>query len=335
MMTIYAGRPTIELARLCYHADLPLLLYGRHGVGKSALLLEAARELKAECLVYDLSLMEPPDLIGLPWRRKGQTVYAPPASLPTSGKGFLVVEELNRAPEYMRAPCLQLLTARRLNDYVLPAGWLPVAAVNPPEDGYDASELDPALLSRFVRALVLPDRKEWLAWARGQGLHPDVLAYVESDASVFDTADSNPRAWTYVSALLSADDKGGVPRPTLRVAVSGLVGKKRQASFMAFVKDKVRPLDAEDVLDEYPSWRERIRTWAKKRGRLDLVRETLLAVMTQLQSEHLYRQVKRNRRRWRNLISFLGDLPGDLREEAERFFGDHGYAKPFSGRRRI
>ena len=99
--------------------------------GLAELLQQAAQALKIECVVFDLSIMEPTDLIGMPAKKGGRTVYCPPASLPDGGKGFLVMEELNRAPRYMMAPTLQLLTARRLNDYLLPAGWLPVAAVNP------------------------------------------------------------------------------------------------------------------------------------------------------------------------------------------------------------
>jgi MoxR-like ATPase len=121
--------------------------------------------------------MEPPDLVGLPKLDGSVTRFLPPSFLPTGGKGLLVFEELNRCPTYMRAPCLQLLTARTLNDYELPAGWLPVAAINPPDQGYEAEELDPALRSRFVQAVVEPDREEWLAWARTVGTHAAVLAY--------------------------------------------------------------------------------------------------------------------------------------------------------------
>jgi hypothetical protein len=60
-----------------------------------------------------------------------------------------VFEELNRASELTRTPCLQLCTARRLNDYVLPQGWVPMAAINPRRDGYYVDELDaPLTLTR-------------------------------------------------------------------------------------------------------------------------------------------------------------------------------------------
>jgi MoxR-like ATPase len=155
MTTIKIGKPLIDLLKLCYMGNRPVLLSGRHGIGKSESLEAAAAEMTISCISRDLSLMEPPDLIGMPRVAKDVTRYSPPAFLPTTGKGILVFEELNRCPSYMRAPCLQLLTARQLNDYTLPPGWLPVAAINPPETDYEVSELDPALLSRFVQINVV------------------------------------------------------------------------------------------------------------------------------------------------------------------------------------
>ena len=152
MLTIAAGTPLVELITLAYHANHPILLHGRHGVGKSEVFAHAAAQLEIDLIVRDLALMEPPDLIGIPVVvADGTTHYAPPAFLPQTGQGLLVFEELNRCPRYMQAPCLQLLTARQLNDYCLPEGWLPCAAINDAADGYLTEELEAALLSRFLR----------------------------------------------------------------------------------------------------------------------------------------------------------------------------------------
>src|SRR5262245_18046901 len=172
--TVAAGRPLVQLLRLCWKARRPVLLKGGTGVGKSELLRQFADAEGVGFVCRDLSLMEPPDLVGLPQLTGGRTHFLPPAFLPSEGEGVFVLEEVNRAPEYMRAPCLQLLTDRSLNDYKLPDGWLPVAAINPAEDGYDAAELDPALLARFVQVAVVPDRGEWLVWAKDNGVHGDV-----------------------------------------------------------------------------------------------------------------------------------------------------------------
>ncbi len=131
MMTVPAGKAAIDLIELAHTADQPALLVGRHGVGKSSLFEEAAERLGIGLIVRDLSLMEPVDLIGIPRvNPDGRTIYAPPTFLPTKGEGLFVLEELNRAPRYVQVPALQLLTARRLNDFAFPKKWLPCAAIN-------------------------------------------------------------------------------------------------------------------------------------------------------------------------------------------------------------
>src|SRR5262249_34400983 len=109
MKTIKAGRQLLDFIRLCYAAKRPPLLIGRHGVGKSQILEQAASQMGIDFVCRDLSLMEPPDLVGMPRLDGNVTRYLPPAFLPTKGKGLLVFEELNRCAAYMRAPCLQLL----------------------------------------------------------------------------------------------------------------------------------------------------------------------------------------------------------------------------------
>jgi len=116
---------------VAYRARQPALLEGPTGIGKSEVVAQLAHELGVDHVVLDLSLLEPPDLVGLPVVEGGRTAYAAPEILPTGGQGILMLEELNRAERYIQQPALQLLTARRLHQYVLPEGWSTMAAINP------------------------------------------------------------------------------------------------------------------------------------------------------------------------------------------------------------
>lgn len=332
MNALKAGRPVIDAVKLCYAANTPALLVGPHGVGKSALLERSARELKIGYICRDLSLMEPPDLVGIPRLDDRVTRFSPPSFLPTGGKGLLVFEELNRCAAYMRAPTLQLLTARTLNDYALPPGWLPVAAINPPQEGYEADELDPAQRSRLVELSVEADRDEWLAWAREGGIHPAVIAYVEADKSIFDDPQSNPRAWENVSRLVNAAGTSPASRETLRVALAGVVGETRAAAFLRVLHDNAGPLTAAEIL-AYPRHRAKVRGWVK-RGHLDLLKATLMAVLKHIQVKKNFQRVHDDRSAWKNLGSFLADLPGDLRRQAEVDFEEREYPLPVARKRR-
>src|SRR5262249_44530712 len=143
----------------------------------------------------DLSLMEPVDLVGMPRIESNRTVFCPPSFLPAGGEGVLLFEELNRASAAVRTPCLELCTRRRFNDYRLPDGWSIAAAVNPAGGDYHVDELDLALVSRFVRVTVEAGLTEWVTWAREHEVHKDVIDYAESDTSIFEDPQSNPRSW--------------------------------------------------------------------------------------------------------------------------------------------
>lgn len=44
MEILKAGRPVIEVILLCHRANRPVMLVGPHGIGKSEILAQAARE---------------------------------------------------------------------------------------------------------------------------------------------------------------------------------------------------------------------------------------------------------------------------------------------------
>ena len=322
-MKVKAGRPLIEVLKLAYASNQPVLLIGRHGVGKSELVAEAARVMGVGHIVRDLSLMEPPDLAGLPVIENRTMNYAPPSFLPKDGKGLLVFEELNRAQRYLQAPCLQLLTARKLNDYVLPQGWLPVAAINPADGGYHTDELDAALASRFLKVEVEPDVSEWLSWAKANGVDQRVCEYV-GGLKVFLAAENNPRAWTYASRVLQASEKVGANEETLLASLEGILGAELALGFMQFAKGVERPLEAADIIERYQDRRSVVTRW-KDSGKLDLVSGSLHQLETRLQSESNWREVMDNKAHLSNVRRFVKDLPGDLRRQAKKFFEEHGY----------
>src|SRR5438105_172516 len=83
MQSIVAGDSLVKLVEIACRANLPVLLHGMHGIGKSAVMAEAARVLRIDFIELDLSIMEPPDLTGIPHiGSDGRTQYAAPDFLP-------------------------------------------------------------------------------------------------------------------------------------------------------------------------------------------------------------------------------------------------------------
>ena len=219
-LSVPVGPRVIEVLDVAYRARRPVLLEGSTGIGKSQIVSEFARGRGLGVVVLDLSLLEPPDLVGLPVIEGGRTRYASPAELPSQGCGVLMLEELNRAEIPVMQPALQLLSARRLHAYELPEGWTCVAAINPEDGDYQVNRLDPALRSRFLQLSVCADRDTWLGWAARTNVHPVITRIARDHADVFEQAP--PRSWTYASDLLHVlGSEERENREFLRLALRG------------------------------------------------------------------------------------------------------------------
>lgn len=328
MLTIAAGAPLMEILELAHAADQPVLLHGRHGVGKSQILAETAARMGIKCVVRDLALMEPPDLAGVPRiGEDGRTHFAVPDFLPRDGAGLFVLEELNRCNRYMQAPALQLLSARRLNDYVLPPRWLPCAAVNDASDGeYTVEPLDEALAARFLEVKVVPDVAEWLGWAGRHGVHERVRRFVSESPQIFEDRTSNPRAWTYAARLLEQWEQGERKQETLAVALAGVLKSDTWAlAFLEHLADQRRPLQPREVIEVYGVHRASFRGWIRDHH-LDVVAASLERLKRHLQQQSAYDKMIRTAGQRENVAAFLADLPSELRKQACEWLEERGFA---------
>ncbi|MBN8523886.1 MAG: AAA family ATPase [Planctomycetes bacterium] len=325
-MAISIGSDIIDMISIAYQAKQPVLLVGGTGLGKSEILQQAAAAFDIGYIMRDLSLMEPADLVGIPTIASGRTSFAPPDFLPTTGHGLLVLEELNRAQPYMLAPTLELLTARRLNDYVLPPGWLPVAAINPARDGYTGTrQLDAALEARFMRIEVKPDKTQWLTWAGRHDVHPLVIGFIQWMPDVFEASESNPRAWTAVSSVLKELESAKAGKEMQMNCISGLVGDKMATAFLAFLAQGGMLLPETTVLlDGYPDYRGLIKKISAKNDTAQL-NKLVKSVMLTIANPNEQRSPAQRRRWGKHMPLLAKDLPAEFRgmlTEAIREFND-------------
>lgn len=326
-MPIPIGPKLVELATVAFNADIPVMLIGGTGIGKSQIVQEIAANLDVQHIVRDLSLMEPSDLTGMPIITENAirktTSFAAPSFLPQEGRGILMFEELNRAPPYMLAPTLELLTSRRLNDYVLPPGWVPMAAINPAtDDAYVGTrQLDAALEARFLKIEVVASVKEWVAWAKNNEVHPDVITFVRSMPKVFSARESNPRAWTMVSQVLKNIPAHQADEMLLPL-LTGLVGETMAGSYIRFLRaDCAKQIQPEDVLQSYPTLAKQVKelTKANDTATLDALVHGVL-VMAQDPSRRTTNEDEVAQRN--NLESFASDLPAEFRRKIKEHLDD-------------
>ncbi|MFR9749814.1 AAA family ATPase [Nocardia sp. 004] len=152
-------RPDIQLEALALAvaADLPVLLWGEPGIGKTAALTQLAADLDLPLTTVIASVHEPSDFSGLPIIGDDPAEHGVPMAPPDwavrlvrAGRGLLFLDELSTAPPAVQAALLRLVLERRIGAIQLPPGVRIVAAANPPSSAADGWELSPPLANRFV-----------------------------------------------------------------------------------------------------------------------------------------------------------------------------------------
>lgn len=147
----------LEALTLAVAADLPVLLWGEPGIGKTAALTQLAESLDLPLTTVIASVHEPSDFSGLPIvgddPAEQGVPMAPPdwaVRLVRAGRGLLFLDELSTAPPAVQAALLRLVLERRIGALRLPPEVRIVAAANPRSSAADGWELSPPLANRFV-----------------------------------------------------------------------------------------------------------------------------------------------------------------------------------------
>jgi len=271
-MNINTTKKIIEAAAL---ADDTVIMEGLHGIGKSNIVKQFAKENGYHIEELFLSHQEVGDLIGIPHiiQNDGTTIttWSTPIWLQrmfqasANGKPcILFLDELNRAPIDVRQSALQLVLERQIHEHSLPElngqRTLVVAAINPADD-YQVDELDPALLDRFLHVNVEADHKAWLEWARKSNVnsivrdfiteHPDRLHYTPADNGIGAT----PRSWAKLGDFMDNVDK--IDDEILFQVMKGKIGSELGSQFFTFFKnyvDVVKVEDIEKIIDDNPDF---------------------------------------------------------------------------------
>ena len=160
----------VSLAPSVSAARLPVLLRGRHGIGKSQVVYQLAAEAGLPVVERRASQMTEGDLVGLPSIEGNRTSFNPPDWFKTACEEpvVLFLDEVDRATLEVRQGIFELTDSRKLNGHTLHPDTLIFAAINGGEHGesYQVNEMDPAELDRWSVWDVEPTTEDWLAWGK-------------------------------------------------------------------------------------------------------------------------------------------------------------------------
>ena len=152
-------------------SKLPVLIRGRHGIGKSQIVFQLGEELGLPVIDRRASQMTEGDLLGLPKQSSGDvTEWCPPKwfKRACTEPVILFLDEVDRATLEVRQGIFELCDSRKLAGHVLHPETLVFACVNgggDHGDQYQVGEMDPAELDRWTVFDVKPTVEDWLNWA--------------------------------------------------------------------------------------------------------------------------------------------------------------------------
>lgn len=175
------------------NTKLTPLIIGHTGMGKTETVREYCNEQDMQFVDLRLGTQEIGDILGLQdfeLDANGTRIsskFMRPEWFPTSGKGIIFLDEINRARKDVLQAVFQLILDKRIHTHVLPEGWHIVAACNPDTEDYVVNDLkDSAFVNRFVYLKFTPSAKEWCKFATSKGTSDDLVSFIEEQPEMLD-----------------------------------------------------------------------------------------------------------------------------------------------------
>jgi len=175
-----------SIVNIVADARFPVMLRGRHGIGKSELVYQYAKKIKLPVVERRASTMTEGDLVGLPIVDGDTTSWNPPDWYKQACREAVVLfmDEIDRATTEVRQGFFQLADSRTLNGHRLHPDTVLFAAVNGGIHAaqYQVNDMDPAELDRWTVFDVEPSAEDWLDYAsQDNRVNPIILDFIRGD----------------------------------------------------------------------------------------------------------------------------------------------------------
>lgn len=237
----------------------PVLLRGRHGIGKSTVVYQYAKHIDMPVVERRASQMTEGDLVGLPSVDSGATRFNPPDWFKSACDNpvILFLDEVDRATLEVRQGIFELTDSRKLNGHVLHDDTIVFAAVNGGEHGaqYQVGEMDPAELDRWTVFDIEPSVEDWLSWAEDVGLSGEVWNFINQNRDHLEHKDDfepnkvypSRRSWERLDECLTSGNLFSDTN-TLYHLSTAFVGFEAAVAFKDFVESMDKQVTVEDIL---------------------------------------------------------------------------------------
>jgi hypothetical protein len=246
-------------------------IIGKHGIGKSSVVAQYAKENGYTFHPFFLGQMsDNGDLLGLPEfdrdsNGKALSVsFIHPAKLPKKPRSILFFDELNRASKELLQAIFQLALEGTLHDYTLPEDSAIIMAMNPATDDYSVLDFaDKAFADRFVHINLDPTHEEFHSYMSNRYGVSSISDFLRQQTKLLEESDLKPVSLDFVKPSRRSWDRlqklenTGMPESLFREAGMGIVGTAAMVAYSSWKETQVTILTGKDVVDNYPNVREK------------------------------------------------------------------------------
>lgn len=266
---------------LAVTADIPTLIWGLPGEGKTAVIEQIARHNGLHCETVIASIHAPEDFKGMPMQVDGRMVYAAPdwaQNVADADGGLVFLDEISTAPPSTQAALLRPVLQKVAGALRLPENTRFVAAANPPEIAADGWDLSAPLANRFVHIdwevdaatvadgfsfgfadvdlpVVNHDKVDSM-FAETKGAvgaflmsRPDMKSVMPKSSTESGRAWPSPRSWEMGAKALAFARAAGESQSVQNILLAGAVGPAAAREFLTWETNLDLP-DVEQALKE-------------------------------------------------------------------------------------
>lgn len=252
-------------------ANVPLLLWGDPGEGKTAKLTADFAKWGFHPEVVNSSNRDNTDYLGLPVERDGQVHYSSFAwarRLADAPRGVLIADEFNCAEADVMKAQLRVIQERWVGEFKLPDSVAVVAIANPPSIAVDGIDLPAPIANRFMHVDWTTDLDDWFDGVLtdfrfyepqpidsllGEGSEADkarvrgaVIAFLKSNPGMVKKIPTDPtlagRAWpskrSWTNAMAVLGELQPEDEDTALVVLAGCVGDAAAIEYMSWLQSQ-------------------------------------------------------------------------------------------------
>ena len=232
-----------ETIKSLHPRQTTLCIEGAPGGGKTEIVGQTARELGVPfiakhmptMLVEDFGILFPSE------SHDKRLAYHLPEWFPQKGKdaenGILLFDDRNQAGSDLQKVLANVCQEHTLHGMSMPDGWQVISTGNRQTDKAGANRVLSHLRDREIVVELETDLADWTAWAMENGVHPDVISFLNFRPGLLHDFDPKkevsptPRSWVNgVSGIL-----GHIPKELEFECFKGTIGDGATSEFIGFL----------------------------------------------------------------------------------------------------